>query len=340
MDYVNLGASGLKVSRLCLGCMSYGRGEMHAGWTLGEEDSMPFFRRAIELGINFFDTADVYAEGASELVTGKALREYARRDDVVIATKFLSSTGPGPNERGTSRKHIMAAVEGSLKRLGTDYIDLYIQHGPDMATPLEETLRALEDLVRSGKVLYIGASNYKAWHLAKAIKIQAVNGWTPFTSMQIQHNLIYREEEREMIPLCVDQGIGVTAWSALARGFLAGNRTAERTGQTARANSDGLAHAMYYREEDFEVQRTLDEVAREKGVPPMHVALAWVLRREGIAVPIIGATKLEQLDDCIAALALELTGEELDRLERPYRPRMPALDEIMRSGRAPKPANA
>lgn len=329
MEYVNLGASGLNVSRLCLGCMSYGKGEMHAQWTLTEEESMPFFRRAIEAGINFFDTADIYSEGASEVATGKALREFARRDDVVIATKFLGPTGPGRNERGTSRKHIMSAVEGSLKRLGIDYIDLYIQHGPDMTTPLEETLRAMEDLVRSGKVLHIGASNYKAWHLAKSIKIQAVNGWTPFTSMQVQHNLIYREEEREMIPLCLDQGIGVTAWSALARGFLAGNRSAEGSGETDRAKGDALATSMYFREEDFEVQRRLAQVAQNKGLPAMQVALAWVLQQSSISAPIIGATKLEQLDEAIAAMEVKLTAEEIEQLEAPYKPRVPAFDLLM-----------
>ena len=325
MKYVNLGASGLKVSKLCLGCMSYGKGEMHGKWTLTEEESMPFYKHAIEKGINFFDTSNIYSEGASEIVTGKALREYGRRDEVVIATKFVAPMGPGQNERGASRKHIMSAVEASLKRLGTDYIDLYLQHSPDMTTPLEETLRALEDLVRSGKVLHIGASNYKAWHLAKAIKIQAVNGWTPFTSMQIQCNLIYREEEREMIPLCVDQGIGVTAWSPLARGFLAGNRTREKSGGTARANADAFAHSMYYHDSDFEVQRILTEVAEEKGVPAMQVALAWVASRPDIATPIIGATKLQQIDDAVAALDVVLTKEEIERLESAYTPRMPVF---------------
>jgi 1-deoxyxylulose-5-phosphate synthase len=306
--------------------MSYGKGQMHAKWTLSEEESMPHFKHAIEKGINFFDTADLYSEGASEIVTGKALREYARRDEVVIATKFLSPTGPGQNERGTSRKHIMSAIEGSLRRLGMDYVDLYIQHGPDTATPLEETLRALEDLVRSGRVLHIGASNYKAWQLAKAIKIQAVNGWSPFTSMQVQHNLIYREEEREMIPLCVDQGIGVTAWSALARGFLAGNRTRDHEGTTARANADSLAHKMYYRDEDFEIQRLVDEVAREKGVSPMQIALAWVATRPGVCAPIIGITRLVQLDEAVEALDLVLTPQEIERLESAYTPRLPAFE--------------
>jgi 1-deoxyxylulose-5-phosphate synthase len=330
MKYVNLGASGLKVSQLCLGCMSYGKGQMHAEWTLSEEESMPFFKHAIEKGINFFDTSDVYAEGASEIVTGKALREYGRRDEIVLATKFFSPTGPGQNERGTSRKHIMAAVEGSLKRLQTDYIDLYLQHAPDMSTPLEETLRALEDLVRSGKVLHIGASNYKTWHLAKAIKIQAVNGWTPFTSMQIQYNLIYREEEREMIPLCIDQGIGVTPWSALARGFLAGNRTRDKSGSTARAKGDALAQSMYFTDADFEIQAVLAEVAKEKGVPLMQVALAWVTSRPGVSSSIIGATKLEQIDEAVAALDVTLTPEEVERLESAYKPRVPAFDLLMR----------
>jgi len=324
MKYVNLGNSGLKVSQLCLGCMSYGKGQMHAGWTLSEEESMPLFRLAVEKGINFFDTADAYAEGASEVVTGKALREFARRDEIVLATKFLSPTGPGQNERGTSRKHIMAAIDGSLKRLGVDHIDLYIQHGYDLSTPLEETLRAMDDLVRAGKVLHIGASNYKTWQLAKAIKIQATNGLTPFTSMQVQYNLVYREEEREMIPLCIDQGIGVTAWSALARGFLAGNRTPDGNGATLRAKSDAMARQIYFHEADFVVQRELAQIAADRGLGPMQVALAWILGRQGLTAPIIGATKLPQLEEAFGALDIILTTEEIERLEQAYTPRSPA----------------
>ncbi|HKX78190.1 MAG TPA: aldo/keto reductase [Novosphingobium sp.] len=315
MKYVNLGKSGLKVSELCLGCMSYGKGQMHA-WTLSHEDSFPFFRRAIEHGINFFDTADVYSEGDSEIVTGKALREFARRDDVVVATKFFAPTGAGPNERGASRKHIMAAVDASLKRLGMDHIDLYIQHSWDATVPIEETLQAFDDLVRSGKVLHIGASNYKAWQLAKALNIQERNGWTRFISMQVQYNLIYRNIEDELIPMCIDEGLGVTPWSALARGFLAGNRSRVGEGGTQRAQTDKLADQLYYRESDFAVQARLAQVAAARGVPPMQVALAWNVSRPGISSPIIGATKLEQLDQSVAALGIALSEEEVKLLEQ------------------------
>ena len=325
MKYLNLGHSGLKVSQLCLGCMSYGKGKMHAGWTLGEQDSLPFFRLAIEKGVNFFDTADIYSEGASEIITGKALREYARRDEVVIATKYFAPMGPGVNERGASRKHIMAAVDASLKRLGTDHIDLYIQHGWDATVPVEESLRALDDLVRMGKVLHIGASNFKAWQLAKAIQIQTRYGLTRFISMQVQYNLVYREEEREMIPLCQDQGIGVTAWSALARGFLAGNRTVDGGGATDRAKTDAFAQSLYYSGADFAVQARLAEVAAAKGVPPMQVALAWIASRPGVTAPIIGATKIAQLEQAIDATEISLDPAEVEQLEEPYVTRMPAF---------------
>jgi aryl-alcohol dehydrogenase-like predicted oxidoreductase len=325
MKYVSLGNSGLKVSQLCLGCMSYGKGKMHCGWTLSEDKSFPFFRMAVEKGINFFDTADVYAEGASEVVTGKALREYAQLDEVIIATKYFAPMGVGVNERGASRKHIRAAVDASLSRLGTDYIDLYIQHGWDETTPIEETLFALDDLVRSGKVLYVGASNFKAWQLAKAIEMQALHGLTRFVSMQVQYNLLYREEEREMIPLCQDQGIGVTAWSALARGFLAGNRTRDGLGETDRAKTDDYARLLYFSEADFGVQATLATVAADKGAPPMQVALAWIIGRPGLAAPIIGATKLNQLEEAIAATELTLTRDDVKKLESAYQPRWPNI---------------
>jgi len=323
MNYRNLGNSGLKVSQICLGCMSFGQGRMHAEWTLDEAASMPFFRRAIEGGINFFDTSDAYAEGASEIVLGKAIREFARRDEIVIATKYFGPTGPGVNERGASRKHIVAAVDASLKRLGVDHIDLYQQHSWDPTTPIEETLAALDHLVKAGKVLHVGASNFKAWQLAKALQAQAVNGWTKFVSMQVQYNLIYREEEREMIPLCQDQGLGVLAWSALARGFLAGNRTREGEGETARAKSDGLAKKLYYRDADFELQGLLAEIAEARGTPAMQVALAWIAGRPGLTAPIVGATRLEQLDQALGALDIELSGEENDRLNKAYQSRFP-----------------
>jgi aryl-alcohol dehydrogenase (NADP+) len=298
--------------------MSFGKGEFHSDWTLDAEESLPFFRRAFEAGINFVDTSDGYAEGESERVVGRALREFGGRDNLVIATKFIAPTGPGANERGASRKHIMQAVEGSLKRLGTDHIDLYQQHAWDGTTPLEETLRALEDLVRAGKVLHIGASNYKAWQLAKALQIQALAGWTRFATMQVQYNLVYREEEREMIPLCQDQGLAVLAWSALARGFLAGNRRREGGGETARANADTIAKSIYFREEDFALQARLATIAQARGVSPMQVALAWFSSRPARVVPIIGVTKLAQLDESIAACALTLSEDERDMLDTAY----------------------
>jgi len=249
------------------------------------------------------------------------LKEYARREEVVLATKFLAPMGPGQNERGASRKHIMSAVDASLRRLGTDYIDLYQQHGWDPSTPIEETLEALNDLVRAGKVLHIGASNFKAWQFAKALQFQKLNGWTRFISMQVQYNLIYREEEREMIPLCQDQGVGVLAWSALARGFLAGNRTADGQGETARSKGDAAARGLYFQPEDFALQRRLAEVAAARGLPPMQVALAWVLARPGITAPIFGATKLHQIDDAIAAEGVELSQDELKQLDELYPPK-------------------
>ena len=320
MEYRRLGASGLKVSKICLGCMSYGKGKMHAGWALDDEASMPFFRRAIEAGVNFFDTANVYGEGASETTLGRATREFARREEVVIATKFFGPVGKGPNQRGASRKHIMAAVDASLERLGTDYIDLYQMHRWDNETPFEETARALDDLVRAGKVRYIGASSMYAWQFATALGIQERNGLAKFISMQPQYNLVYREEEREMLPLCRAAGVGVIPWSPLARGFLAGNRSREGGGETLRAQNDAWAKDLYFREDDFAVQQRLAEVAAARGVPPMQIALAWVASRPGVTAPIIGATKLAQLDEAIAALSIVLTDEEVKRLEEPYKP--------------------
>jgi len=318
MDYINLGATGLKVSPICLGCMSFGKGQFHSAWTLDEAKSLPFFRRAFEAGINFLDTSDGYAEGQSEIVVGKAIREFGRRENLVIATKFFAPTGPGRNELGASRKHIMQAVESSLKRLGTDHIDLYQQHAWDRTTPLEETLRALEDLVRSGKVLHIGASNYKAWQLAKALQIQSTNGWTCFSTMQIQYNLVYREEEREMIPLCQDQGLGGMAWSARARGCLAGNRQRGGGGETARARNDQTAQAIYFREEDFQLQALLGQIAERYGVSPMQIALAWFASRPSHIVPIVGVTKMPQLDEAIAAISIVLAGSEVEALDKAY----------------------
>lgn len=320
MKYVRLGNTGLKVSKLCLGCMSYGKGNYHAGWTLDEEQSAPLFKRAFEHGINFFDTADAYAEGASEALLGKMIKTYARRDEVVIASKFFGPMGPGQNERGASRKHIMSAVDASLRRLGTDHIDLYQLHRWDYETPFEETAQALDDLVRAGKVLYLGASSMHTWQFAKALGIQAQNGFARFVSMQPQYNLVYREEEREMLPFCLDQGIGVIPWSPLARGFLAGNRSKDGSGETARAKADDFARGLYFREDDFEVQQRLAQVAADKGIPAMQVALAWVATRTAVTAPIIGATRLEQLDQAVESLEVVLTDEEVTRLEAPYKP--------------------
>ena len=326
MDYVNLGRTGLKVSRLCLGCMTYGSPKWRP-WVLDEEAALPFFKKAIESGINFFDTADVYSVGQSEVVTGKALKQYANRQDVVIATKVYSPMGEDPNNKGLSRKHILDAADLSLQRLGVDYIDLYQIHRFDYETPIEETLEALNDLVRAGKVRYIGASSMYAWQLMKMLNVSKANGWTPFVSMQPQYNLVYREEEREMLPLCRDQGVGVIPWSPLARGFLAGGRTNPGEGDTPRARSDEFSPRLYYSEADFAVVEALSAIAAARGVSNMQVALAWVLRNPAIASPIIGASKAHHLDDALGGLSLTLTDDEVAALEKPYRPK-PVLDHF------------
>jgi aryl-alcohol dehydrogenase (NADP+) len=326
MDFVRLGHTGLKVSRLCLGCMTYGSPKWRP-WVLDEDASLPFFRRAIEAGINFFDTADVYSQGESERVTGVALKTYAKRHEVVIATKVNGPMGSDPNNRGLSRKHIMDAIDRSLTRLGVDYVDLYQIHRFDPDTPVEETLEALNDVVRAGKARYIGASSMYAWQFMKMLSVSRANGWTPFVSMQPQYNLVYREEEREMLPLCLDQGIGVIPWSPLARGFLAGGRASPGEGNTERARTDEFAPRLYYREPDFKVVEALESIARARGVSNMPVALAWVLRHAAITAPIIGASKAHHLDDALAGLALQLTDEEVRALEAPYQPK-PVLDHL------------
>jgi aryl-alcohol dehydrogenase-like predicted oxidoreductase len=323
MEYTNLGKTGLKVSRLCLGCMTYGQADPkkypHAGWTLNEEQSRPFYQRALELGINFFDTADMYGLGSSEEILGRAMRDFTRREEVVLATKVYSPIGKGPNGRGLSRKHIMESIDASLTRLGTDYVDLYQIHRWDYETPIEETMEALHDVVKTGKALYIGASSMYAWQFAKAQTVAQLNGWTRFASMQPQYNLVYREEEREMIPLCRDQGVGVIPWSPLARGFLAGNHKSGGAG-TARANNDGMAKGMYHQKVDFDVAERLAEVAANRGVPAMQMALAWVLSKPGISAPIIGASKMHHLEEAVKALEITLTDDEIAQLEEPYRP--------------------
>jgi len=319
MEYVNLGRSGLKVSRICLGMMTYGTPEWRK-WVLDEEQSRPFIRRALEAGINYFDTADMYSNGVSEEVTGRALRDFARRDEVVIATKVFFPTGDGPNQRGLSRVHIMAAIDASLKRLGTDYVDLYQIHRWDDSTPIEETLEALHDVVKAGKARYIGASSMYAWQFAKALYLADLHGWTRFISMQNHYNLIYREEEREMAGLCLAEGIGMIPWSPLARGFLAGNRKREDYGSTTRAKTDAYAQELYYEESDFLVVERVVALAERSGFQPTQVALAWLLQKPGVTAPIIGASKIPHLDQSIEALEIKLSPEDVQYLEEPYQP--------------------
>ena len=319
MEYINLGATGLKVSRICLGTMTYGDPKWRP-WTLGEDASRPFFKQALEAGINFFDTADVYSQGVSEEVTGRVLKELAQRDQIILATKVFNPMGQEPNERGLSRKHILDSIDASLRRLGTDYVDLYQIHRWDDETPIEETLQALHDVVRAGKARYIGASSMYAWQFAKALYTADLHGWTRFVTMQNHYNLVYREEEREMIPLCCDQGIGLIPWSPLARGFLAGNRTPDKKGETTRAHSDPFAHEMYYREEDFAMADRTAELAKRRGVKPTQIALAWLWHQPGISAPIIGASKPHHLPEAVAALEIKLSAEERQYLEEPYVP--------------------
>jgi aryl-alcohol dehydrogenase (NADP+) len=320
MQYVNLGAAGVKVSRLCLGCMTYGSKQWRE-WVLDEEESRPFIRRAVELGINFFDTADMYSLGASEEVLGRALKEYApNRDQVVIATKVFNPMGDDPNQRGLSRKHIRHAIDDSLRRLGTDYVDLYQIHRFDPSTPIEETLDALNDVVRAGKALYIGASSMYAWQFAQMLHTSDRKGLARFVTMQNHYNLVYREEEREMNPLCLSEGIGLLPWSPLARGFLAGNRRREDQGDTVRAKTDDFAHKLYYQDADFSVVDRVREIAERRGVPNAQVALAWLLQKPGVTAPIVGASKMSHLEDGVAALDLDLMAEEMRFLEEPYQP--------------------
>ncbi len=320
MEYVNLGRTGLKVSRICLGCMTYGSSRWRP-WVLDEEASRPYFRRAWEAGINFFDTADMYSEGASEEVLGRALRDLAiPREQVVVATKVYHPMGPGANERGLSRKHIRHAIDASLRRLGLNHVDLYQIHRFDPDTPIDETLEALDAVVRAGKALAIGASSMDAWQMAKMLHTSERRGLARFATMQNHYNLVYREEEREMIPLCLDEGVGLIPWSPLARGFLAGNRGRDGQGETSRAKSDDFAQKMYYHEADFAVVDRLGEIARARGVSHAQMALAWLLHQPGVVAPIVGASKLDHLDDALAALDLTLDDVERTALEEPYQP--------------------
>jgi 1-deoxyxylulose-5-phosphate synthase len=321
MKYVNLGATGLKVSRLCLGCMSYGAPERGSHpWTLDEERGRPFIRRALELGINFFDTSNSYSDGTSEEILGRAVRDLAKRDEVVIATKVYYPTRKDVNGRGLSRKAIMTEVDASLRRLGTDYIDLYQIHRWDDETPIEETLQALHDVVKAGKARYIGASSMFAWQFCKSLHLADLHGGTRFVSMQDHYNLLYREEEREMIPLCQAEGIGVMPWSPLARGRLA--RPWDEKGSTERAGSDEFGKALYAKTEEADraVVDRVGEVAGARGLPRAQVALAWLLNNPSVTSPIIGATKPHHLEDAIAALSVSLSPEEMARLEEPYVP--------------------
>ena len=319
MQYVNLGSTGLKVSRICLGTMTYGSSKWRP-WVLDEDASRPLIKQALEGGINFFDTADMYSLGASEEVLGRALKDFGpSRDKLVIATKVYYPVGDEPNQRGLSRKHIMHAIDDSLRRLGTDYVDLYQIHRFDAETPIEETLEALHDVVRAGKALYLGASSMFAWQFAKMLYIADANGWTRFATMQNHYNLLYREEEREMMPLCLEEKIGVLPWSPLARGLLAGKR---RT-KTIRAETDTYGHQLYGEEigeADARVIDALEALANEVGVPPASTALAWLLQKPGVIAPIIGVSKPQQLDEALAALELRLPPETISKLEEAYVP--------------------
>ena len=322
MQFTNLGTTGMKVSRLCLGMMSYGSKKWRT-WVLEEEDAKPFIKRSLDAGINFFDTADVYSLGESERVTGNVLKELGvRRENIVVATKVNGQMSDDINDKGLSRKHILDSIDKSLQRLQMDYVDLYQIHRWDYETPIEETLEALNDVVRAGKARYIGASSMFAWQFGKALHVSEKHGWTKFISMQNHYNLVYREEEREMIPLCQDQGIGLIPWSPMARGFLAGNRKRGGGGDTERSNNDPFGDSMYFRDEDFTVADCAAEIAKERGVSQSQIALSWVLNKPYVHSPIIGATKMEHLDQAIAALDIKLSEDEMKKLEEPYRPHL------------------
>jgi aryl-alcohol dehydrogenase-like predicted oxidoreductase len=316
MQYVKLGSTGMDVSRICLGCMSYGDPKRGAHeWSLDEEASRPFFRRAVEAGINFFDTANVYSAGSSEEITGRALADFANRDEIVLATKVHGQMRKGPNGGGLSRKAIFAAIDASLTRLGTDYVDLYQIHRWDRTVPIEETLEALHDVVKAGKARYIGASSMWAWQFSQALHLADSHGWTRFVTMQDHYNLVYREEEREMLPLCLDEGIGVIPWSPLARGRL----TRDWDATTSRSETDQFGRRLY-RDEDKAIVERVAEIASERGLSRAQVALAWMLAKPAVTSPIIGATKAEHLEDAITAVDVELSADEMARLEEPYQP--------------------
>jgi aryl-alcohol dehydrogenase-like predicted oxidoreductase len=316
---MNLGRTGLSVSRVCLGMMSFGNNSERP-WVLDEDAAEPIVKAAVDAGITFFDTADTYSAGASEVATGRLVTKLLSRDEVVIATKVFMPMTPGDNGKGLSRKHIMSAIDASLKRLDMDYVDLYQIHRWDDQTPIEETMEALHDVVRAGKARYLGASSMHAWQFAKAQHVAELHGWTKFVSMQNHYNLIYREEEREMIPQCIDQGVGVIPWSPLARGVLAGNRTRDGERRTTRSETDAFVDYLYNQPTDFDVVDRVAEVAAERGVSSAQIALAWLLHKQGVTAPIIGATKLSHLTDAIAAEQIDLSDDEIKRLEEPYVP--------------------
>jgi aryl-alcohol dehydrogenase-like predicted oxidoreductase len=314
MEYVKLGSTGLDVSRICLGCMSYGEPDRGAHpWSLDEEASRPFIKDALAAGINFFDTANVYSDGSSEEIVGRALADFARRDEIVLATKVHGRMHPGPNGGGLSRKSIMAEIDASLRRLGTDYVDLYQIHRWDPSTPIEETVEALHDVVKAGKALYVGASSMFAWQFSKALHVADLNGWTRFATMQNHYNLLYREEEREMLPLCADEGIGVIPWSPLARGRL----TREWDATSARSETDEFGRTLY-QDGDRVIVEEVARIAQARGVPMAQVALAWVSQHPAVTAPIVGATRPQHLRDAVDSLDLQLTAEEIEALERPY----------------------
>ncbi|MDE3125264.1 MAG: aldo/keto reductase [Bacteroidota bacterium] len=319
MQYVRFGNTGLKVSKICLGTMTYGHPNERWPWALNEAESIPFIKKALALGINFFDTADIYSYGASETVLGNALKMFAKRHEVVIATKVFNPMSADPNDGGLSRKHILHSIDASLKRLQTDYVDLYQIHRWDYQTPIEETMEALHDVVKAGKARYIGASSMFAWQFAKALFTADIHGWTRFVSMQPHYNLIYREEEREMLPLCRDQKIAVIPWSPLARGLLTGKRSKERN-ETLRAQTDEYGKKLYQKDSDFVIAQAVNNIAEKRGLPPAQIALAWVLSKPDITAPIIGASKPGHLEDAVAALQVTLSADEINQLETLYEP--------------------
>jgi aryl-alcohol dehydrogenase-like predicted oxidoreductase len=328
MKYTKLGRTGLTVSRLCLGCGSYGIKSWQP-WVLEEKEAREHFARALESGINFFDTADMYSNGVSEQITGRYLREMGRREELVVATKVGSPVSSGPNCSGLGRKHVIEACDASLRRLGIDYIDLYQIHSWDLATPMEETLEALDSVVRAGKVRFLGVSNTSAWMLAKALFMARENRWHRFVSVQNHYNLVYREDEREVIPLCIDQGVGLIPWRPLARGFLTSNR--DRSGKALRLRAESDPMAESYRPDDYDMVDAVAKIAAARGVAPAVVALAWLLQAPGMTAPIIGATKISHIDDAVKAVDFQLTADEVSALEEPYQPHPDAMQMIHRN---------